>query len=107
MLLITRAFQSNHNSVPDQLIVAAIRTGPASAAARRGRPPEVAGTRRDQPPEVAAKSGAADQDQRSGPDHQPVAEVRTATGRLDLLGAATRLVLENATVSESVMLQRQ
>jgi serine phosphatase RsbU (regulator of sigma subunit)/PAS domain-containing protein len=91
---------------PDQLIVAAIRTGPASAAARRGRPPEVAGTRRDQPPEVAAKSGAADQDQRSGPDHQPVAEVRTATGRLDLLGAATRLVLENATVSESVMLQR-
>jgi serine phosphatase RsbU (regulator of sigma subunit) len=55
---------------------------------------------------VAAKSGAADQDQRSGPDHQPVAEVRTATGRLDLLGAATRLVLENATVSESVMLQR-
>ena len=73
---------------PDQLIVAATRTGPAAAAAR--------------------KPGAADAaaDDRVSPDQQPVAEVRTAIGRLDLLGAATRLVLENATVSESVMLQR-
>jgi sigma-B regulation protein RsbU (phosphoserine phosphatase) len=71
---------------PDQLIVAATRTGPATAAARQ--------------------PGAADADHRVSPDQQPVAEVRTAIGRLDLLGAATRLVLENATVSESVMLQR-
>jgi serine phosphatase RsbU (regulator of sigma subunit)/PAS domain-containing protein len=71
---------------PDQLIVAATRPGPASGAAR--------------------KAATADEDRQVSPDQQPLAEVRTATGRLDLLGAATRLVLENVTVSESVMLQR-
>jgi len=49
----------------------------------------------------AAGSGRA-----AKPDPGAVAKVRAVTSRLDLLAAATRLVLENATVSESVMLQR-
>ena len=66
---------------PDQLVVAATRHG--SAAERpRGR-------------KMTGKAAAQDS-----------ATVRMVTSRLDLLGAATRLVLENATVSESVMLQR-
>lgn len=69
-----------------QLIVAATLHG--AGAARSGRP-------------KAADPGRAAQ-----PDPGTVATVRTVTSRLDLLGAATRLVLENATVSESVMLQR-
>ncbi len=66
---------------PDQLVVAATRHG--SAAQRPGGQ------------KLTGKAAAQDS-----------AMVRTVTGRLDLLGAATRLVLENATVSESVMLQR-
>ncbi len=69
-----------------QLIVAATRNG--SAAARPGRP------------KTAGPGRAA------APDPGTAAAVRTVTSRLDLLGAATRLVLENATVSEPVMLQR-
>jgi serine phosphatase RsbU (regulator of sigma subunit)/PAS domain-containing protein len=49
---------------------------------------------------------AAGSDRAAKPDPGAVARIRTVTSRLDLLGAATRLVLENATVSESVMLQR-
>lgn len=86
---------------PDQLIVAATRAGPASATGRRGRPSAAA-----RQSDAAGQDLRADPDLRAGSDQQPLAEVRTATGRLDLLGAATRLVLENATVSESVMLQR-
>jgi serine phosphatase RsbU (regulator of sigma subunit)/PAS domain-containing protein len=66
---------------PGQLVVAATRHGQAAA----------------QPRERKAAGKSADQE---------AATVRTVTSRLDLLGAATRLVLENATVSESVMLQR-
>jgi serine phosphatase RsbU (regulator of sigma subunit)/PAS domain-containing protein len=69
---------------PAQLIVAVTRDG--AAPARPGK--------------------AADQGQRTAPDPGAVATARTVTSRLDLLGAATRLVLENATISESVMLQR-
>ena len=83
---------------PDQLVVAATRHGSAAAAAGGA----AAGG--------AAAGGAAAQPrgrkaagQAASPDD---ATVRTVTSRLDLLGAATRLVLENATVSESVMLQR-
>jgi serine phosphatase RsbU (regulator of sigma subunit)/PAS domain-containing protein len=109
---------------PDQLIVAATRAGPA-AAARRGRPPAAGrhpaangpGPRADPVPSAgpdafagpdasAGPDPSASPAPRADPDQESVAEVRTATGRLDLLGAATRLVLENATVSESVMLQR-
>ncbi len=71
---------------PGQLIVAATWRG-STAAPSRGR--------------KAADSGRA-----AKPDPGAVATIRTVTSRLDLLGAATRLVLENATVSESVMLQR-
>ena len=71
---------------PGQLIVAA--TGHGSKA----------------PPSRGRK--AAGSDRAAKPDPGSVARVRTVTSRLDLLGAATRLVLENATVSESVMLQR-
>jgi len=71
---------------PGQLIVAATGHG-SKAAPSRGRK-------------------AAGSDRAAKPDPGSVARVRTVTSRLDLLGAATRLVLENATVSESVMLQR-
>ena len=116
---------------PDQLIVAATRAGPAAEAARRGRPaaaarhPDAAGKGpRATPVPPSGLDPSAGPDPSADPvpsanpvpsadpvprahlDDQSVAEVRTATGRLDLLGAATRLVLENATVSESVMLQR-
>jgi serine phosphatase RsbU (regulator of sigma subunit)/PAS domain-containing protein len=104
---------------PDQLIVAATRAGPAADAARRGRPPAAArhpeaagqGLRaapvpRAGPVPPAGPDASANPVPRADPDHQSAAEVRTATARLDLLAAATRLVLENATVSESVMLQR-
>ena len=66
---------------PGQLVVAATRHGSAAAQPR----------------------GRKAADKATGQDP---ATVRTATSRLDLLGAATRLVLENATVSEPVMLQR-
>jgi serine phosphatase RsbU (regulator of sigma subunit)/PAS domain-containing protein len=87
-----------------QLIVAATRYGVAASAARHG--PAAAAARQDPAATTAREMETVDQDPADGPDHQAVAAVRAATGRLDLLGAATRLVLENATVSESVMLQR-
>ncbi len=49
-------------------------------------------------------SGASNQPHAANPD--PAAAARATATRLDVLGAATRLVLESATVSESAMLQR-
>lgn len=74
---------------PDQLVIAATRHG---SAAEQPRGQKAAGKAADKAADKAASRDGA--------------IVRTVTGRLDLLGAATRLVLENATVSESVMLQR-
>jgi serine phosphatase RsbU (regulator of sigma subunit)/PAS domain-containing protein len=112
---------------PGQLIVAATRRRapaasgrePGSAAGRNGLPAPSA--RHDQAPagsrpapaaggddaagKAAGQHAAADTEPAPGTDGDVLA-IRTAVSRLDLLGAATRLVLENATVSESVMLQR-
>jgi serine phosphatase RsbU (regulator of sigma subunit)/PAS domain-containing protein len=114
---------------PGQLIVAVTRRGRApvpggreqgSAAGRNGLPappgrqdqapagrrPASAAAGEDDAGMAVGQHAAAGTDPAPGADDETVLAIRTAAGRLDLLGAATRLVLENATVSESVMLQR-
>ena len=105
---------------PDRLIVAATRLGAAAsappgpgAAAKAAARDPAAGTEPAAARQLATgQDPAADQDPAASlpldaePDRGAGVTLRTVTRRLDLLGAATRLVLENATVSESVMLQR-
>ena len=111
---------------PGRLIVAATRLGAAApapsgpgAAAKGAAPDTAAGTERGAGQQLATgqdpaagQQPAADQDPDASlplgaePGRGAAVTLRTVTRRLDLLGAATRLVLENATVSESVMLQR-
>lgn len=76
---------------------------PADQITQAGQPGQAEHTGREEQTGQAAGDGQADG---GGEADADAAAVAAATRRLDMLAGATRLLLESATVSESVLLQR-